>query len=96
MRNLSRVACSTRNPRRDLERFQAPPWSAPSLSMNGKQAYSPNSNSARPAATTTTCRSSTVNEIGAKLGVPAKRTAPDFASGVGIQREKDPSRRPKR
>jgi len=40
-RTLSRVACSTRNPRRDLERFHAPPWSAPSLSMNSKQALQP-------------------------------------------------------
>jgi len=59
--------------------------------MNSKKAYSPNSNSARPAATTTTCRPSTVNEIGADLVFPpserrqtsrpvsanAKRTPPD-------------------
>src|SRR5208282_1184820 len=38
--------------------------------MDGKKAYNPNSNSARPAATTTTCRPSTVNEIGAALVFP--------------------------
>src|SRR5271157_5963400 len=38
--------------------------------VNSKKAYSPNSNSARPAATTTTCRPSTVNEIGADLVFP--------------------------
>ena len=35
-----------------------------------QKTYSPNSNKARPAATRTTCRPSTVNEIGADLVFP--------------------------
>src|SRR5271166_6736116 len=35
-----------------------------------QKAYNPNANSTRPAATTTTCRPSTVNEIGADLVFP--------------------------